>query len=294
MSVFALKIVATICMFLDHFGIVANAWGSINYSSYCLLRGIGRIAFPIYSYLIVNGFFKSHNVNRYMSNLLMFAIIAQMPFTLALYPVNLMPIDQNEIISLFHFTGSIGIIIFLTLGYWYLNKTKDNFFLLPLALVFSSISLKIGHVWFLSSGNLNVFFTLTLGLLTIVGIHRIFNWNICRKKKILIVFLLGLGYRYILGRSDYGIAGVILITGIFLVRKKILQMIYICVWATVFYGLINQNIYNALWSCSSVLLILLYNGKKGISMKYFFYLLYPIHLILGGIINIYLRLLAYI
>lgn len=78
MSALALRIVAMVCMLLDHLG-------------YCLagrypflepLRWIGRIAFPLYVFLIVNGFRHTSSRLRYALRLLIFTVISQLPYAM--------------------------------------------------------------------------------------------------------------------------------------------------------------------------------------------------------------------
>lgn len=48
-----------------------------------LMLFIGRIAFPIFAFLIVNGMFLTRNVEKYIARLFSFAIISEIPFDLA-------------------------------------------------------------------------------------------------------------------------------------------------------------------------------------------------------------------
>ena len=74
---FNLKIIAIISMTIDHIG-------SILFPNLIILRIIGRIAFPIFAYLIAEGYFYTKNKYKYMLRLLIFAIISQVPYWLAL------------------------------------------------------------------------------------------------------------------------------------------------------------------------------------------------------------------
>lgn len=76
MSSFALKIVACLTMICDHFGyLIYN--GKLSF-----LNFIGRIAFPIFAFQISEGYSHTKNLKKYISRLLIFAIISQIPFML--------------------------------------------------------------------------------------------------------------------------------------------------------------------------------------------------------------------
>lgn len=73
MSSFVLKIIACISMFCDHFG---DAFlGEVTFLNY-----IGRFAFPIFCFQIVQGYIHTHDIKKYILRLSLFAIISQIPF----------------------------------------------------------------------------------------------------------------------------------------------------------------------------------------------------------------------
>ena len=78
MNVFVLKVIALISMTIDHYG-------AIFHSDIDIYRIIGRLAFPIYCFLLVEGYKYTSNVNRYIKRLLVFALISEIPFDLAFY-----------------------------------------------------------------------------------------------------------------------------------------------------------------------------------------------------------------
>ena len=90
-----LKIIAVVTMLIDHIGAiilmryimksgymdvamsgdinVINAWLTENstlYTWYTVMRYIGRVAFPIFCFLLVEGFLKTRNVKKYALRLL--------------------------------------------------------------------------------------------------------------------------------------------------------------------------------------------------------------------------------
>lgn len=79
-----LKYIAVIAMLIDHVGafILEDMYGT-NSTIYILSRSIGRIAFPIFAFLLVEGFKKTKSRKKYFINLLIFALLSEIPFDLA-------------------------------------------------------------------------------------------------------------------------------------------------------------------------------------------------------------------
>lgn len=78
MNVFVLKIIALATMMTDHYGAIFQS-GVLTY------RIIGRLAFPIYCFLLVEGYRHTGNVKNYAARLFLFALISELPFDLAFY-----------------------------------------------------------------------------------------------------------------------------------------------------------------------------------------------------------------
>ena len=78
LSTFQLKWIAIITMLIDHIGAVLFPY-ELGY------RIIGRIAFPIFCFLIVEGFSHTRDVRRYMVRLGIFALISELPYDLAFH-----------------------------------------------------------------------------------------------------------------------------------------------------------------------------------------------------------------
>lgn len=97
-----LKWIAILTMFIDHVGgsilevFVLNGFGTspmpgiLNndqwYAVYAVdvvLRFIGRVSFPIFCFLLVEGFLHTHDVKKYAIRLGLFALLSEIPFNLA-------------------------------------------------------------------------------------------------------------------------------------------------------------------------------------------------------------------
>ena len=76
-----MKILAVVSMLIDHTAIVLFP-RFIDVSVYMAMRAIGRFAFPVFAFLIVNGYERTRDVKRYLTRLLAFAVISQIPYVL--------------------------------------------------------------------------------------------------------------------------------------------------------------------------------------------------------------------
>ena len=92
-SGYTLKMIAVITMLIDHVGAtIVERYLLTNgmlYGAplviYYVMRGIGRMAFPIYCYFIVQGFTYTRSRAKYALRLFVFAIASELPFDMALW-----------------------------------------------------------------------------------------------------------------------------------------------------------------------------------------------------------------
>ncbi len=222
MSAFYLKIIAVAAMLVDHIGM-------IFFDNLFIFRAVGRISFPIFAFLIFNGFKHTSDIKKYLLRLFVLALLSELPFDLALYG------------SALHFNSQ------------------------------------------------NVFFTLFLGLLSL-HLYERFPCNIPYQPFLcaLIAFLT---------RSDYSFLGVLLIFSFRYLKtdkKNTVSLLALLTAFTLAQILLNapsligtKNIYTLfsyillqLFTLLSAPLISSYNLSRGASCKYFFYLFYPLHLLI--------------
>ena len=234
-----LKILAIVSMLIDHIGQVILKNGIMLHAPYSaftdkefsviitlseLFHIIGRVAFPIFCFLLVEGFLHTRNLKKYMWNLGVFAVISEPVYDLA-------------------FKGRL-------------------------------ISIEAQ----------NVLFTLLLGLIILVIIRKYHNHIL----PMFVVTLVGaiLADKYMLDGKYYGI--ILIVAFYFFHDKKLLKYIivifimFVCGLDFALKRLLDPYF---LTSVFSLIPIILYNGKRGIKMKYFFYAFYPVHLLLLFIVT---------
>ena len=89
----ALKLIAVITMLIDHTGFVLLSqmkWavtpffiiGEEKISLYYIFRLVGRTAFPLFCFLIVEGYIHTKNKVKYGERLFIFALISELPWDL--------------------------------------------------------------------------------------------------------------------------------------------------------------------------------------------------------------------
>ncbi len=87
-SSFTLHIIAMLFMLCDHL------WATVL-SQYGWLNWVGRLAYPIFAFMLVEGYFHTHNLKKYLGRLLFWAILSELPFNLMCGGGLFYPFHQN-------------------------------------------------------------------------------------------------------------------------------------------------------------------------------------------------------
>lgn len=221
----ALKRIACVTMLIDHIGASCIEAG-VGTAANCpvdllqmdpILRLIGRLAFPIFCFLLVEGFLHTHDVKQYLRRLLFFGAVSEIPFDMAFFRVPFYGGHQNV-----YWTLALGVIAMAAM-----QRSQD-----------------------------------AAGRLTWQGSAAAVACALAAE----------------LAATDYGAIGVALITALYLTRKSRTQ----------------QSILGAgmmLFERTAPLAFVLtwfYNGQRGRCpqwAKWAFYLFYPVHLVVLGVIT---------
>lgn len=97
LNTFALKVIAVVTMFIDHFAVM---FCKENEQIYLILRSVGRISFPIFCFVLTQGFFHTKNRLKYAIRLGVFALISEIPYDM-LHGMFFSLQEQNVMFTLF-------------------------------------------------------------------------------------------------------------------------------------------------------------------------------------------------
>ncbi len=221
-----LKWIAIIAMFLDHTAKIirfqplingalpymteSNQLFAMSQTIFPLFILIGRLAFPLFCFLLIEGFVHTSNPKNYLMRLFLFAVISEIPYDLAF-------------------------------SHQFVNLESQN-----------------------------VFFTLVIGLVVIMGLDKFSFTSVKNSFFSLIIITSGIFLAEWL-QTDYGgWIGILLITILYLFRRSSLLK---CILG----GLVLLQ--NSWFGLFAFIPIYFYNGQRGKQWKYFFYWFYPVHLL---------------
>lgn len=124
-----LKWMALLTMLIDHIGYIFLATPD-RQVLYKLFRGIGRISFILFAFLLVQGYLNTCNRKRYLARVMIFAVLSEIPFDLAFYGEICYASAQNVM-----FTLAIGI-----LALFFYEKYEQNVLLAGLTVIVSCVT----------------------------------------------------------------------------------------------------------------------------------------------------------
>ena len=136
----SLKLIAVITMLIDHSHHILDTFPSFRHvfwvisrdyqvSAYLLCRTVGRIAFPIYAFLLTEGFYHTHDRKKYAWNLLGFAFISEIPWNL-LHNGTVFYESQNVFFTLF-----LGLLCMIVYETYQQDTKKQLLYLLIIAVI---------------------------------------------------------------------------------------------------------------------------------------------------------------
>lgn len=195
--------------------------------------------------------------------------------------------------SYFNYIGRLAFPIFafgISEGYLHTRSKKNYLLRLFLFALASQVPFTLFRSMFTTGFSLNIFFTLFLGLVAIIGYEQ------CKNKCVGLLLVACLGLTADALKMDYGYFGIftIFIFHIFKDKKLFMNLSFIALCLLKYISLfVRYNFYLPyliLCTCTilSLVFINLYNGKKGVDTKYLLYGFYPIHLILLYVFNLIL------
>ena len=254
------------------------------YFSYMTMRLIGRFGFPIFCFLLVEGFQHTRNRIKYALRLFLFALISEIPFDFAFRGEWFYTGYQNVFFTLFlgllamcafswlkdHlkggipgvvclvtgvlFTGCYGSLISENVVYWVLDPFLDitmsgTAFFIVRAVVIAVITALVLFLLAKKHGSVQ---------------SQVTGADLC------VLCLAALAADLLM--TDYGGMGVITIALMYAFRKgRVKSMLAGCICLTLM-DISEATAFLMLIPISK------YNGQRGLNLKYVFYAFYPVHL----------------
>ncbi|MCR5301958.1 MAG: conjugal transfer protein TraX [Lachnospiraceae bacterium] len=157
-----LKLIACVCMLTDHIGFgIIRYFNKVNAmdvppdtykafsDAYDICNGIGRLAFPIFAFFVVEGFLHTRDVKKYALRLFIFGLVSEIPFDLGLFKEVYHPDHQNVIFTFFIAVIMLSILKYLTQNAFGLSKPVIVFICICTVIAFADLALvlKTDYSW---------------------------------------------------------------------------------------------------------------------------------------------------
>ena len=209
-----------------------------------VLNLIGRIAFPLFSFQLVVGYTYTHNIKKYISRMFIFALISQIPYSIFIHI----------------YTGT----------YFELN-------------IFFTLATSLICMYILSSKNINIYLKLIyISICLIIAYYLNFDYSIFGILYPLFIFVF-YPFQEKFGKNRFSLSEN---TN----KNSIIKLLFF-IAGTLTLSIVKYikliPLISTSWFIELVLftfipaiIMIFFNGKKGPSLKYFFYIFYPAHLLL--------------
>lgn len=231
-------------MLLDHVGVIYQS--HLSKTTYFVLRAVGRLSFPLFCFILVEGFFHTKNRKKYQQRLFIFALLSELPYDLAFHYL-----PANTINSLLHSHQ----LSFRAL----LPAFQEQNVLFTLFLGFTAMILMENASWY----RRNTFYRNIDILIIFCCLSEVFQTD-CGAAGILCIF-----FFYSIYKKRGNCTNLPLKAGLIGTLPAALPLLtYVSPFPVQVFALADS------------LLLRCYSGKKGHGWKYFFYLFYPLHLLI--------------
>lgn len=267
MSSFVIKLIAIITMVIDH--------SNYFFINSIILNFIGRIAFPLFAYQVVVGYSKTNSLKKYITRMIIFALVSQIPFYFFVKAIG-GGFSINVIATL-----TLGLISMYIYDLRIENKNDKT------VIIDKNDKNLLKNIEISSDKTLCIFFNFIKIFLIIIILlfSEILKVDYEWWGVILILFI----------KICYPFDGSIDFWGNRVETNKILNttifitgMLFLCIIRYLKYIpkiKISYIFFYIIFTFIPTIIMLLHNGKKGKSLKYFFYVFYPMQFTVLLIIN---------
>lgn len=283
----AVKRIAVIAMLIDHAAVVLltrslEAGEAQLYGLYYFMRQVGRLSFPLFCFMLVEGFERTGSRAKYAMRLGAFALISEIPFDLAFQSRVLELGSQNVFFTLLCGMGAMC-------AYDFLRCHRP-----PRAVQWALLAAGAALFGGWLTGKIAVLFGVAdrgAGICLFCSVYLaaavlFLLYGRSRGRDELLMAGMGLAVTSVLVtaadllRTDYGGVGVLTVAVIFAFRR--FRLPAMAAGSTVLALLAPGEI----CALCSVIPIAFYNGRRGSGRKYFFYIFYPAHLLLLWLVSL--------
>lgn len=296
---FHLKVIALVCMISDH------TCAALELNSLWGMRCIGRIAFPIYAFLIAEGCRHTASRERYLLRLGTFALISEIPFDLAFDGIGQRPLSpQVDFLSFTNVFYTFFIAVACIHLYETLRRQRWGFQVLGAVFFAASAAGILITLLFVTASKKAALIQLAIYFAGMLAYCALLSRKAETPEEPLrptwlthalsLLPILPLCLLAELVGCDYDWIGVVMVLGAYFVKKRPGEIAVLAACILYLYKntiqnhLIYQNalgyhlhLYNGLSICFtllSLIFIYFYNGERGKNVKWAFYWAYPGHI----------------